>query len=249
MTRVSGPVSTAAASSPTPTTTPGPRGMRRRRCAEQRPLAHLGRRASRRAITRRAPRTGMNKKRPPAVAVWTGDLNLVTRWEPCAPLQASSTRRHAHRGATAEPRLRTLVQGFRIHHEQRRGPRTDDSRARAGRDKASGRLSRRGPRAELAGQHLGARRAPLVVACLGPLAARRRKHSSAMLRAASTATRTESTAPRVAAHLAHLRVHVGGQLLDVAGVGARAARRRSGRRSRRGRGWAVRLVRHGARGL
>ena len=27
-----------------------------------------------------------NVKRPPAFAVWKGDLNLVTRWEPCTPL-------------------------------------------------------------------------------------------------------------------------------------------------------------------
>ena len=39
-------------------------------------------------------------------------LNLVTRWEPYAPLQASSTRRHAHRGAMTGPLIKDVGSGL-----------------------------------------------------------------------------------------------------------------------------------------
>ena len=101
---------------------PGPPGMRCAGDARGRP------RRPRRPWIRDSARGEGTTKGPPPLSCGSVTLNLVTRWGPYAPLQASSTRRHAHRGATRSPLGKTLVQGLRSHHEQRRGPGTDFSR-------------------------------------------------------------------------------------------------------------------------
>ena len=93
---------------------------RRRRCRPRRPgpggCASAGGASSARSPSCPTVRSGLGHARASSVAGRKaprlcrveGDLNLVTRWDPCAPLQASSTRRHAHHGATAEPRIKDV---------------------------------------------------------------------------------------------------------------------------------------------
>ena len=120
-------VSTAAASSPTPTATTRARRESARaggggaRARRPRPTVRLGV-----DHARTAPRV---KKGPPAFAVWERDL------EPGHKVGTLAHRfRLPRRGGmhTTErrgvPELRTLVQGFRTHHEQRRGPGRNHSR-------------------------------------------------------------------------------------------------------------------------
>ena len=89
VTSVRGPVSTAAASSPTPTQHARPGRDARAQVLEQAALPDVG---HGRGTVEGGARAGVahreecNEKRPPAGAVWMGDLNLVTRWESCAPL-------------------------------------------------------------------------------------------------------------------------------------------------------------------
>src|SRR6185436_11547396 len=96
---------------------PAPARDARADVAEERLLAEPAHRRVGREHAATVPRTTVNEKRPPAFAVWRGDLNLVTRWGPCAPLQASSSRRRAHHGATAGPRVKDV--GSRLPYPSR----------------------------------------------------------------------------------------------------------------------------------
>ena len=142
---------------------------------------------------------GSKSRGPPRCRV-EGDLNLVTRWEPYAPLQASSTRRHAHRGAMTGPLIKDVGSGLpdpsRTPQRASPGMIAGSSAARQGGVATVSRGRKAAtPQggAQLARELLRPRRA-----CPSPprsTCSRRRKHSSARFRAASTAMRTESTAP------------------------------------------------------